>query len=264
MKTHTLKFLIEDRDKFQAIIDETQTIETRAGTSLYAKIKVGDVLRFSCNGVFVEKRVARIKHFASVAAVYASRDFDKILPGVKTLEEAERTYYGFIGYRERIARYGLIAFYLTDYVSIRPMKTSDAPHIQELSQQYLGSWFGDQLNPVKEWLLGSNYKTAWVAEVDGSVVGFAIVSDKPDRDYLKLSSMVVDTELRRRGVGTHLLARCLAYMDESRKDRILLTVSEDNRLSRGFFEHQGFRHVGTVANKFRPGKAELIYTRFLH
>jgi ribosomal protein S18 acetylase RimI-like enzyme len=263
VKTHTLKLRAADRDLFEAIKRGSKTIETRAATSTYQRVKVGDVLRFRCGSAYIEKRVARIKHFGSVSALFKSPDFKRVFPGVDTLEETERLYYTYPEYRQKIDDHGLLAFYLTDYVSIRPMQTSDAACIHALSEQHLVSWFGDQLNPVQDWLLGSNYKTAWVAEVDGRVVGFVIISDKPDRDYIKVPSMVVGPDLRHRGVGTHLLARCLTYLAESRKNRIMLTISEDNSLSREFFEHQGFQHVGTISNKYRPGKAELIYIRRL-
>jgi ribosomal protein S18 acetylase RimI-like enzyme len=111
--------------------------------------------------------------------------------------------------------------------------------------------------------MGSNHRTAWVAEIDGKVVGFAIISDKGDRAYVKLSSIAVAKGMRKRGVGERLLQTCLDYAMSTSHGRMILTVTEDNRLTKEFFVHHGFKLIGRIGNKYRPRKDEYVYERKL-
>jgi ASC-1-like (ASCH) protein len=112
VKKHILKFRALDRDKFEAVKSGAKAIETRAGTVAYKKIQAGDVLVIKCGGEVVEKTVRQVSHFKSVQDVVNSPDFGKILPWASNLEEAEKTYYSFPGYKEKIAQHGILAFYL--------------------------------------------------------------------------------------------------------------------------------------------------------
>lgn len=112
MARRLLKFAAKDKATFDAIKDGRKTIETRAGTVAYQQVEAGDSLTLECGGERIEKIVQKVKQFASVEEAFNSPDFTKILPGVTTLAEAEKVYYGFPGYRERIAENGLLAFYL--------------------------------------------------------------------------------------------------------------------------------------------------------
>ena len=107
-----LVFKAGDYDNFSDIKTGLKSIETRAGTGPYQKIKKGDILTITCRGEVIRKTVNKIEHFRSVQDVFDSPDFEKILPGVSSLKEAESIYYGFTGYKEKIAKYGLLAFYL--------------------------------------------------------------------------------------------------------------------------------------------------------
>ena len=263
MGTHQIKFRAVDRDIFEAIKSGRKTVETRAATPKYRQIKRGDVLRFTCGQDQYEKRVKSVRHFAGLDELVKVGWLPRVLPGETTLKAAEKRIFSFTGYREKISEYGLLGFTLEDFVQTRTMRRSDVASIQSLADEYLEPYYGSQLQAVRDWLLGSNSKTAWVAELDGEVVGFVVVSDKPDKDYLKLASLVVRRGLRRRGVGHHLLLQTFEYASGTVNERILLTVAEDNGLSRRYFERHGFVLVGTIANKYRPGKAELVYQRVI-
>jgi ASC-1-like (ASCH) protein len=96
---------------FEAIRDGRKTIETRAGSVAYQKIQEGDTLVLLWCGERIEKVVKKREHFDSVQSVFESPDFADILLGVTTLGEAEKIYYSFPGYKERIAKHGILAFY---------------------------------------------------------------------------------------------------------------------------------------------------------
>ncbi|HVE80637.1 MAG TPA: ASCH domain-containing protein [Candidatus Dormibacteraeota bacterium] len=112
MKKHILRFRAGDKDEFEDIRVGRKTVETRAGTVKFKKIEVGDTLVIKCGSDTIEKTVKDIRHYKSVEDIYKSGDFGKVMPGIESLEEAEKVYYGFQGYREKIAEHGILAFYL--------------------------------------------------------------------------------------------------------------------------------------------------------
>lgn len=264
MKSHVLIFRATDMDKFMAIKDGLKTIETRAATPRYARIAEGDLLTFKCADQYAEKRVDHVNMYKSVKELVDAEDIAHIFPGVSTLEEAEATYHGFPGYKEKIAESGLVAFHLTDYVRIRPMRKDDMEGLEPMAHANLKHWYGGRFRAFRDWMLEADYRTAWVAELDGRPVGFAIISDKPDTDYAKLSAIVVDPSMQKRGVGEHLLKQSEDYSRASNNMKIIATIAEDNEYVKGFAERNGFEITGTLTNKYRPGKAELVYCKMIH
>ncbi|WP_191303678.1 GNAT family N-acetyltransferase [Lentzea cavernae] len=82
----------------------------------------------------------------------------------------------------------------------------------------------------------------WVAELDGTVVGFAAVgpSDEPDAAF-KLYAIYVLPSASGRGLGFELALASL----EGRQD-VALWVFEENPRARRFYERLGFRADGPV------------------
>jgi ASC-1-like (ASCH) protein len=112
MKLST-RFREVDRDKFEAVRDGIKTIETRAATARYAKLKVGDVIVATCGKDKVEKEIIEAKHFNSIEEMFEVYEMRSILPGVTALGEAQKIYYSFPGYKEKIQEHGIIALVLS-------------------------------------------------------------------------------------------------------------------------------------------------------
>lgn len=109
MKNHVLKFRTANRDIFEAILSGTKKIETRAATQRYRKIKAGDKVELVCGKDRFEKRVKEVELFKSVSGMLRKHKVQEINPSVSSKEELEKIYYSFPKYREKIAKYGLIA-----------------------------------------------------------------------------------------------------------------------------------------------------------
>lgn len=261
MKVYVLRFLDNNYDIFESIRSGKKTVETRAASKNTQAIAPGSLLELTCAGESFHKLVDSVEFFKSVEELYRDPIFEQVLPGVSSLKEAMDIYHSFPGYRDRIKNNGLVAFHLKSPLEIRRMKAADSTALRKLAKTYLEPWFGSQSKAVDEWILGSNHRSAWVAEYAGKVGGFAIISDKPQTDYIKLSSIVVDKPLRKLGVGQALINQCFEYLRKSPKQRMLLTIAEDNGLSISYFESKGFRLIGKIKNKYRPGKSELVYDR---
>ncbi len=108
----TLVFSKTNRAFFDAVAAGDKSVETRAATPLYSGIKSGDLLRLVCGQDEVIRRVVQVRHYDTVADLYASPSFGLTLPGVATLDEAESIYYSFPGYKAKISKYGIAAFEL--------------------------------------------------------------------------------------------------------------------------------------------------------
>ncbi len=111
-KVLTLRFRAKDKTNFNLIKNGVKTVETRAATEKYKNIKAGDVLRIVCGGAVIVKRVKRVRHFRSIASMLRAIPYRKIFPLLKSTSGAEKIYFGYSSYREKIKKFGLVALYL--------------------------------------------------------------------------------------------------------------------------------------------------------
>jgi len=112
MSEHILKIRKVDKPIFDLIKSGVKTIETRAATDKYRNIQAKDKLVFHCEGQKVTKVVKTVYLFKSIKELLNKLPLTKILPGVKSFEEAEKVWVGFPNYPEKIKKYGLVAWEL--------------------------------------------------------------------------------------------------------------------------------------------------------
>lgn len=96
-----------------------------------------------------------------------------------------------------------------------------------------------------------------VAELDGEVVGYAVVSVV---DVAELQRIVVLPRLRRCGVARSLLAAVRERAATGGADRMLLEVREDNVAARAFYDREGFVELGRRSRYYRDGTTALVLT----
>ena len=112
MKRHLLKIREADKIFLDAIKDGRKTIETRAATPQYRKIERGDRLIFQCGKRKIEKKVKEIYLFKNIDELLDKFNLGDIMPHISSRDEAKKAWYSFPGYREKIAKYGLVAWIL--------------------------------------------------------------------------------------------------------------------------------------------------------
>ncbi len=150
------------------------------------------------------------------------------------------------------------------FMSVRKVRLEDKEKLEELANKYLVKLYGDQSKALKGWLTGSNYKHAWVYETDErNITGLIAVSDKPDKNYIKLSTFIVRKEYKNKGIGKLLLEKALCYVRESEKEELSVTVGEDIVDSLTFFYRHDFKLKKELPDKYRKGKKELVLTRVI-
>jgi len=109
-KTYTLRFRAVNRDIFEAIKSGDKKIETRAATVKYRDIKIDDTVVFVCGAKRFSRKIKQVKSFKGIDPMLRVFKIKDIMPGLKSKSELERAYYSYSGYKEKIKKFGLIAF----------------------------------------------------------------------------------------------------------------------------------------------------------
>ena|ERR1700722_2085708 len=110
MKKFILRFHVRDKKNFFEIKDGLKVVETRAASPKYREVNRGDVLVIVCGKHRLEKRIKRVRIFKSIGAMVKVIPRQKIMPSVESMREMRQVYYGYLNYREKLKKYGVIAF----------------------------------------------------------------------------------------------------------------------------------------------------------
>jgi ASC-1-like (ASCH) protein len=112
MAKYVLRIREVDKTFFEVLKSGEKTIETRAATNKYRKIKKGDILKFTCGNEFLEKKVDKVTLFKNIDSLIERLDLKKIMPQVSSVKEAKEIWRSFHNYEEEIKKYGITAFEL--------------------------------------------------------------------------------------------------------------------------------------------------------
>jgi ASC-1-like (ASCH) protein len=112
MKNWTLRFRVVDKKNFEELRRGIKAVETRAATVKYQPIEKGDTLTFVCGKEKFSKTITKRTHFKSIDAMFRKIPYKKIMPDLKSKDEAKMRYYSYPNYKEKIEEFGLLAFEL--------------------------------------------------------------------------------------------------------------------------------------------------------
>jgi [ribosomal protein S18]-alanine N-acetyltransferase len=101
------------------------------------------------------------------------------------------------------------------------------------------------------------------AEMDGELVGYALLSLRKDSQAVRIYSIAVDTRFARRRAGSALLQACEKYARLHKKSRLTLEVRYDNAPAIALYEKWGFRQFGEHEDYYADGATALRYKKFL-
>jgi ASC-1-like (ASCH) protein len=113
MKRYILRFRQIDRNIFEAIKNGEKTVETRAATVKYRNIAAGDIMSFVCGDECIEKNIESAEIFKDIDSLLQKHRLKDIGPYITNREHLIKMYYSFPGYKEKIAKFGLIALKLS-------------------------------------------------------------------------------------------------------------------------------------------------------
>ena len=124
-----------------------------------------------------------------------------------------------------------------------------------LATENNGAWTYEQL----EHSLKLENVICYVAKNDDKVLGFVLLEETPyDFDILEI---VVDENLRGRGIGTMLLKRVFDYAKLTHKEKATLEVASDNMPAISLYEKAGFSQIAERKNYYKNGKNALIFQK---
>ncbi|KKW18954.1 MAG: hypothetical protein UY61_C0072G0005 [Candidatus Adlerbacteria bacterium GW2011_GWC1_50_9] len=119
MKTWILRIRAENRIIFNQIKSGRKKVETRAfGFTKTGKnfrsVQKGDTLLFMCSRARLRKKVKKIKKFRTIDVFFEKVNQKLVWPHLerRTLSEIKKQYYAYPGYKERIWKHGLVAFWI--------------------------------------------------------------------------------------------------------------------------------------------------------
>jgi len=140
-------------------------------------------------------------------------------------------------------------------IAHRPAAPRDAAEIARLEAlSFVPAW---SLHLVTESLAAAGTH-AWVAvEPDGRALGFALF--RLIGEEAELLRLATEPALRRRGIGSGLLAASLAGLRELAASSCWLEVRVDNLAARRLYERFGFRLAGRRPGYYADGIDALVY-----
>lgn len=140
---------------------------------------------------------------------------------------------------------------------VRPATEADVAAVAALEETCLGpdAW-SETL--VREGIRGLPTVTCLVAEVQGRVVGHAVVSDAGD--VAELQRIAVAADQRRAGVATRLLAEAVLAAGPG-ADRMLLEVRVDNTGALAFYAAHGFVEIDRRPRYYADGADAVVMRR---
>lgn len=108
--THVVHIRQSDRKIFADIKAGRKTVKTRAATVKYQSYIRGDQIKFVCGKESVTKKISAISRFPTITSLSKKVPLSAVMPDAKTISEARKIYYRFPGYKEKIAKFGLVTF----------------------------------------------------------------------------------------------------------------------------------------------------------
>lgn len=134
---------------------------------------------------------------------------------------------------------------------IRPAQSADVAAITDLEELTQGADAWSEAL-VRDGVEGGLPTISYlVAEVDGSVAGYAVASHAGD--IAELQRIGVAEEGRRRGIASALVARAAAEAAASGANRMLLEVRADNHGALAFYAARDFVEIDRRPRYYRDG-----------
>jgi len=144
----------------------------------------------------------------------------------------------------RICRLNDMALPSAGFV-IRPMRHDDASALAALESRCDGAakWGESAYRDIS-----ANGITGWVATRENVILGF--IAARSVADEMEILNLGVDSEARRQGIGTRLVALAIEAGREARVRRIYLEVRESKSAAQAFYASLGFTSQGRRKNYY--------------
>lgn len=98
-----------NRDIFEAILNGSKKVETRAASPQYQNFKKGEKITLVCGDQKEKKTIKSVHYFKSIDEMLTKYKVSDINPYCKTENELKEVYLSFPNCEENLKEYGLVA-----------------------------------------------------------------------------------------------------------------------------------------------------------
>lgn len=144
---------------------------------------------------------------------------------------------------------------------IRKFQPSDLPILSKIDEEC----FPPGISYSREELAGYiSFRSAatWVAEDNGSIVGFLVANWEPGR-VGHIITIDIMKHARRQGTGARLMKVAEEWASKARLRIIYLETAEDNLAAHLFYEALGYRKLEKVERYYSNGQAAWVMVKSL-
>lgn len=144
---------------------------------------------------------------------------------------------------------------------IREFRPADLPTLSEIDQKCFPPGVSYSRQELAAYIAHRSART-WVAEDQGSIVGFVVASRDPVRVGHIITIDVLEG-FRRQGTGTRLMDVAEDWARKAGLQLIYLETAEDNLAAHRFYEARGYRKVDKVERYYGNGQAAWVMVKHL-
>ena len=144
---------------------------------------------------------------------------------------------------------------------IRDFQPSDLPALSKIDQECFPPGISYSREELAAYIAHRSART-WVAENEGSIVGFVVASREPARVGHIITIDILEG-WRRRGAGTDLMDAAEDWARKARLQAIYLETAEENVAAQSFYEARGYRKVELVDRYYSDGQAAWVMVKNL-
>ena len=144
---------------------------------------------------------------------------------------------------------------------IRDFQPADLPTLSEIDQKCFPPGVSYSREELAAFIAHRSART-WVAEEQGSIVGFVVASREPSRVGHIITIDVLEGS-RRQGTGTGLMKVAEGWARKAGLQLIYLETAEDNLSAHSFYEARGYRKVDKVEQYYSNGQAAWVMIKHL-
>ena len=144
---------------------------------------------------------------------------------------------------------------------LRAFRPTDFERFYEIDQACFEPGVSYSRDELARFLAHRNSRT-WVAEENGTIVGF-LIANRERPKVLHIVTIDVVEGWRRRGVGALLMEAAEAWAKEQAFTLVGLETAHDNVGAQRFYERRGYRKVGTLERYYANGSAAWVMVKEL-
>jgi [ribosomal protein S18]-alanine N-acetyltransferase len=144
---------------------------------------------------------------------------------------------------------------------IRDFQPSDLPVLSKIDEACFPPGISYSRKELAAFIAHRSART-WIAEGEGSIVGFVVANREPERVGHIITIDVLEG-WRRRGAGTQLMNVAEDWARKAKLQIIYLETAEENLAAQSFYKARGYRKVELVDRYYSDGQAAWVMVKNL-